>query len=179
MARRFVPSGLAPAAAGEKPDFVPLVRSWGGVSIVYRKRLVDSPAYRLNHEEVIKALEEGISFIENMSPEEAVVDDGNNVDRRPLQGQRSRSSNLPARSDDGGCRNHSQHHLREGIHGKFSARQQEEVFCPASRQAERRRQLRPRAGGRWHWRILYVLQQGRAVDQLLRRQSSALRRQRR
>jgi hypothetical protein len=29
------------------------------VTIAYRKRMVDSPAYRLNHEEVIKALEEG------------------------------------------------------------------------------------------------------------------------
>ncbi|HEX7955751.1 MAG TPA: FAD-dependent oxidoreductase, partial [Pyrinomonadaceae bacterium] len=52
-------------AAGEEPDFVPLVRAWGGVSIVYRKRLIDSPAYRLNHEEVSKALEEGINIIEN------------------------------------------------------------------------------------------------------------------
>jgi NAD(P)H-flavin reductase len=63
------------AAAGEAPDFVPLVRGWGGVSIVYRKRLVDSPAYRLNHEEVAKALEEGIHIIENMSPAEAVGDE--------------------------------------------------------------------------------------------------------
>src|ERR1700741_2427414 len=46
------------AAAGEPADFIALVRSWGGVSIAYRKRMVDSPAYRLNHEEVIKALEE-------------------------------------------------------------------------------------------------------------------------
>ena len=66
-------------AANEKPNFVPLVRRWGGVSIAYRKRLVDSPAYRLNHEEVIKALEEGISFIEELNPEEAVVDDQNNL----------------------------------------------------------------------------------------------------
>jgi len=65
--------------ANEKPNLVPLVRSWGGVSIAYRKRLVDSPAYRLNHEEVIKALEEGISFIEEINPEEAVVDDQNNL----------------------------------------------------------------------------------------------------
>ncbi|HEX8150234.1 MAG TPA: FAD-dependent oxidoreductase, partial [Pyrinomonadaceae bacterium] len=63
------------AAAGEAPDFVPLVRAWGGVSIVYRKRLIDSPAYRLNHEEVAKALEEGINIIENMSPAEAVPDE--------------------------------------------------------------------------------------------------------
>src|SRR5215213_3301332 len=63
------------AAAGEAPDFVPLVRAWGGVSIVYRKRLLDSPAYRLNHEEIIKALEEGIYIVENMSPAEAVPDE--------------------------------------------------------------------------------------------------------
>jgi len=63
------------ADAGELPDFVPLVREWGGVSIVYRKRLQDSPAYRLNHEEVVKSLEEGISYIENMSPVEAVADE--------------------------------------------------------------------------------------------------------
>ncbi len=62
------------ATAGEPPNFVPLVRSWGGVTIAYRKRLVDSPAYRLNHEEVIKALEEGITFAENLDPVEAVPD---------------------------------------------------------------------------------------------------------
>lgn len=58
--------------AGETPNFVPLIQSWGGVSLVYRKRLQDSPAYRLNHEEVQKALEEGINFVELMSPTEAV-----------------------------------------------------------------------------------------------------------
>ncbi|MFL6374089.1 MAG: FAD-dependent oxidoreductase, partial [Pyrinomonadaceae bacterium] len=67
------------AAAGEKPNFIPLVRSWGGVSLVYRKRLQDSPAYRLNHEEVQKALEEGIDFIECMNPTEAVPDEYNAV----------------------------------------------------------------------------------------------------
>ncbi len=61
--------------AGELPNFVPLIQSWGGVSLVYRKRLQDSPAYRLNHEEVQKALEEGINFVELMSPTEAVPDE--------------------------------------------------------------------------------------------------------
>ena len=63
------------ALAGQRPDFVPLVRAWGGVTIAYRKRLVDSPAYRLNHEEVIKALEEGVVFAENLNPIEAVPDE--------------------------------------------------------------------------------------------------------
>jgi len=62
------------AAAGEAPDFVPLVRQWGGVTLAYRKRLQDAPAYRLNHEEVAKALEEGITFAENLEPVEAVPD---------------------------------------------------------------------------------------------------------
>ncbi|HEY0461244.1 MAG TPA: FAD-dependent oxidoreductase [Pyrinomonadaceae bacterium] len=61
--------------AGEAPNFVPLLQKWGGVSLVYRKRLQDSPAYRLNHEEVQKALEEGIDFVELMSPTEAVPDE--------------------------------------------------------------------------------------------------------
>ncbi len=62
------------AAAGEAPDLITLVRAWGGVTIAYRKRMVDSPAYRLNHEEVIKALEEGIVFAENLNPVEAIAD---------------------------------------------------------------------------------------------------------
>jgi NADPH-dependent glutamate synthase beta subunit-like oxidoreductase/NAD(P)H-flavin reductase len=63
------------ALANEKPDFIPLIRSWGGVHIYYRKSLTDSPAYRLNHEEVAKSLEEGITFMEKMSPLEAVPDE--------------------------------------------------------------------------------------------------------
>jgi NADPH-dependent glutamate synthase beta subunit-like oxidoreductase/NAD(P)H-flavin reductase len=67
------------AANGELPDFVPLVRAWGGVTLAYRKRLQDAPAYRLNHEEVEKALEEGIAFAEGMEPIEAIPDDYGHV----------------------------------------------------------------------------------------------------
>jgi NADPH-dependent glutamate synthase beta subunit-like oxidoreductase/NAD(P)H-flavin reductase len=64
----------AAAAAGRLPDFSRLVRAWGGVTIVYRKRLQDSPAYRLNHEEVVKSLEEGIRFAERLNPVECIPD---------------------------------------------------------------------------------------------------------
>ena len=63
------------AQAGEKPNFIPLVRGWGGVTIAYRKSLLDSPAYRLNYEEVVKSFEEGIYYAENLSPVEAVGDE--------------------------------------------------------------------------------------------------------
>ncbi len=64
----------AAAREGREPSFIDLIRSWGGVSLVYRKNVGDSPAYRLNHEEIIKALEEGIYLIENLSPVEAIPD---------------------------------------------------------------------------------------------------------
>jgi NADPH-dependent glutamate synthase beta subunit-like oxidoreductase/NAD(P)H-flavin reductase len=51
-----------------------LLQSWGGSTIAYRRRLVDSPSYTLNHEEVAKALEEGIVFSENLTPEKIEVD---------------------------------------------------------------------------------------------------------
>ncbi|MEZ5286801.1 MAG: FAD-dependent oxidoreductase [Vicinamibacterales bacterium] len=66
-------------AAGVAPDFVTLIRAWGGVTLAYRKRMQDSPAYRLNHEEVAKALEEGIAFAENLNPVEALADEHGHV----------------------------------------------------------------------------------------------------
>ncbi len=66
-------------AAGEAPDFIPLVRGWGGVTIAYRKSMLDSPAYRLNFEEIEKAFEEGIAYAEMLSPVEAVADDFGHV----------------------------------------------------------------------------------------------------
>ncbi len=62
-------------AAGEEPNFIKLVRAWGGVALCYRRAMTESPAYRLNHEEVAKALEEGIRFIEHVSPVEAIADE--------------------------------------------------------------------------------------------------------
>ncbi|BBA36041.1 oxidoreductase FAD/NAD(P)-binding domain-containing protein [Methylocaldum marinum] len=62
------------ASAGETPDFLPLLEQWGGVTLYYRKGIKDSPAYRQNHEEVAKALEEGIRLAEGMNPVEAVED---------------------------------------------------------------------------------------------------------
>ena len=43
-------------------------------TIAYRRRLIDSPSYTLNHEEVEKALEEGIRFAEGLTPLRVDVD---------------------------------------------------------------------------------------------------------
>jgi NADPH-dependent glutamate synthase beta subunit-like oxidoreductase/NAD(P)H-flavin reductase len=62
-------------AAGEPPHLIELLRSWGGSTIAYRRRLIDSPSYTLNHEEVEKALEEGVVFRECLSPLAIDVDE--------------------------------------------------------------------------------------------------------
>jgi NADPH-dependent glutamate synthase beta subunit-like oxidoreductase/NAD(P)H-flavin reductase len=69
----------AAAAEGRPPRVLELLRSWGGATLAYRKRLLDSPSYTLNHEEVEKALEEGIFFAENLTPKRVEVDEFGHV----------------------------------------------------------------------------------------------------
>lgn len=59
-------------AAKQQPNFIKLAREWGGVTIAYRRSKQESPAYINNHEELKKALEEGIYYIEGIEP--AAVD---------------------------------------------------------------------------------------------------------
>ncbi|MDB5863138.1 MAG: hypothetical protein JWO70_944 [Betaproteobacteria bacterium] len=67
-ARALRAERAAAATERRKPRILDLVKSWGGVGIAYRKRLVDSPSYTLNHEEVQYALAEGIAFSEGLTP---------------------------------------------------------------------------------------------------------------
>ena len=64
------------AAAREErvPNLIGLLNSWGGVTMAYRRRLIDSPSYTLNHEEISKALEEGVQFAECLNPYAVEVD---------------------------------------------------------------------------------------------------------
>jgi len=64
----------AAAREGRPPRVLELVDAWGGVTIAYRRRLIDSPSYTLNHEEVAKAFEEGIRFAEGLTPLAVEVD---------------------------------------------------------------------------------------------------------
>ncbi|HYY15846.1 MAG TPA: pyridine nucleotide-disulfide oxidoreductase, partial [Gammaproteobacteria bacterium] len=61
-------------AANEVPNFQPLLQAWGGVTLFYRKGMRDAPAYRQNHEEIEKAMEEGIAWAEGAEPREAIPD---------------------------------------------------------------------------------------------------------
>jgi len=61
-------------ADGRPARIIELLDGWGGVTLAYRKRLLDAPSYTLNHEEVEKALEEGIRFAECLDPRRIDVD---------------------------------------------------------------------------------------------------------
>ncbi|HSE75773.1 MAG TPA: FAD-dependent oxidoreductase, partial [Dongiaceae bacterium] len=67
-AKAFRAERARAASAGEAPKFSRLIDGWGGVTIAYRRRLIDAPSYTLNHEEVEKAMEEGIRFSEGLTP---------------------------------------------------------------------------------------------------------------
>ena len=54
-----------------------ILQSLGGATIIYRKSLTESPSYKLNHEELEKALEEGVMIIDNALPLSIEVDHDN------------------------------------------------------------------------------------------------------
>ena len=93
----------AARAGGREPRIVELLQSWGGATIAYRRRLIDSPSYTLNHEEVEKALEEGIRFAEGLTPVAVEVDEFGHasalrVSVRGTGADQSPEAILPARS---------------------------------------------------------------------------------
>jgi NADPH-dependent glutamate synthase beta subunit-like oxidoreductase/NAD(P)H-flavin reductase len=77
---------------------IELLKSWGGSTIAYRRRMIDSPSYTLNHEEVEKALEEGITFAEGLSPTRIEVDEYGHAKAVEFLNGDKKSIVLPARS---------------------------------------------------------------------------------
>ncbi len=76
------------AAGGRAPDILTHLNAWGGSTVAYRQRLIDAPSYRLNHEEIIKAMEEGIHFCELVTPVSTDVDRYGHVKAMDFQRQR-------------------------------------------------------------------------------------------
>ena len=95
-ARAIRAERVAARAAGRAPDLVGLINGWGGVTIAYRRRLVDAPSYTLNHEEVAKALEEGIRFAEGLTPAWVEIDGHGHARALVVTDGSGRQSVLPA-----------------------------------------------------------------------------------
>ncbi|MDO8605955.1 MAG: FAD-dependent oxidoreductase [Phaeospirillum sp.] len=87
----------AAAVEGREPHIRELLQTWGGATLAYRRRLIDSPAYR-NHEEISKALEEGIRFAESLTPVAVEVDDFGSASGLQVKDKDGVPHLLPARS---------------------------------------------------------------------------------
>ncbi|MGB8276260.1 MAG: pyridine nucleotide-disulfide oxidoreductase, partial [Alphaproteobacteria bacterium] len=83
-ARAIRAERAAAGREGRPPRILELLNGWGGSTMVYRRRLIDSPSYTLNHEEVGKALEEGIRIAEMLSPVGVEVDEHGHAARLRL-----------------------------------------------------------------------------------------------
>ncbi len=97
-AKAFRAERARAAAAGEAPKFSKLIDGWGGVTIAYRRRLIDSPSYTLNHEEVEKAMEEGIRFAEGLTPTRIDEDVTGHAARIHFKTVDGAESSMPARA---------------------------------------------------------------------------------
>ena len=53
---------------GKGRSIAELLRSWGGATILYRKSIQSSPAYRINHEEMTRGFEQGFYFVDSAVP---------------------------------------------------------------------------------------------------------------
>jgi NADPH-dependent glutamate synthase beta subunit-like oxidoreductase/NAD(P)H-flavin reductase len=97
-ARAIAAERAAAKAAGRAPDFAPLLESWGGATIAYRRRLIDAPSYTLNHEEVAKALEEGVRFAEGLTPLAVEIDGYGAASALKVKDAEGNERALPARA---------------------------------------------------------------------------------
>ena len=73
-ARAIRAERAAALAENREARLLPLLQGWGGSTIAYRRRLIDSPSYTLNHEEVAHGLAEGIRFLESATPRGVEID---------------------------------------------------------------------------------------------------------
>ena len=97
-ARAIRAERAAAAAENRDPRLQALLDGWGGSTVAYRRRLIDSPSYTLNHEEVALAMEEGIHFVELATPTEVVTDRYGHAEALRLKTADGAEITLPART---------------------------------------------------------------------------------
>ena len=88
----------AAARDNREPDFLGLLDSWGGVTVAYRRALTEAPSYRLNHEEVALAMQEGIHLAPEMVPIAVEVDRHRHVSAVRFSGSDGAERVLEARA---------------------------------------------------------------------------------
>lgn len=55
-------------AENRAPNFMPLLRAWGGVTMVSRTAIQETQSYKLNHEELQSAMNQGVDVVDHFTP---------------------------------------------------------------------------------------------------------------
>ncbi len=97
-AREIRDERTAARFAEREPDILGLLEGWGGVTMAYRRDLVDAPSYQLNHEEVALAMEEGIRIAPGLSPAAIEVDENGHAQAIRMRDGEGEEHVLPARA---------------------------------------------------------------------------------
>ncbi len=87
-------------AVREKRDvnFLPLLENLGGCTLLYRRSLTESPAYKLNHEEVQHALQQGVKIIDEAELLDMCTDEKNTVTGVLIKNNRGEKKFIPAKT---------------------------------------------------------------------------------
>ena len=179
------PSARAPRPRARCPNFAPLVERVGRrLAGLSARHVKDSPAYRLNHEEITKFFEEGVRFIEKLSPARLRPRRARRARGRRVRAPRASATAAQGDGREGDAaraqpvrrRGHAaQHHLRARAPGHVRDRRRAEGLQALRGRARRGR--RAAAGCRRAARSASSrLPPQRPHGQLLRRQPPRLRR---
>lgn len=74
VAEEFIRHALLFRKCRSKYEVRDLLQTLGGVTVYYRGRQTESPAYKLNHEEMVHAIASGVKFEYGMNPTEVTTD---------------------------------------------------------------------------------------------------------
>lgn len=79
IAEEFLRDHAIIATAKNDQEKIKLLQKLGGVTICYRNNIKNSPAYKINHEEIEHAMSVGIKFKENIDLDDFIYDQYNHI----------------------------------------------------------------------------------------------------
>lgn len=84
----------------DKPEnIIPTLQKLGGVQIIYHKSLNESNAYKQNYQELQKALQQGVNFVEHATMEKINVNENQEVESLTLRNNLTKeTTHIPAKT---------------------------------------------------------------------------------